>query len=272
MWMAANRPPKPLTTVSPSKYKRDQLRYPSNLTDEEWPHVAPVIAPAKHGGRKRKVDCREIANGSMDGLSTRCQWRTVQKDLPPRSTLYDYFDLWTYDGTLANIHPALDVKCREAMEREASPTACIIELERQGRGTLRQSHGGLDRPARRSLSLGRSQTGPEGCGQKNQGQETARSRRTFRPPAACDRTSSFYSRPPLRRSAGGVLVLSTLFGMYPFLQKLFADGGTQGPVFHKALAEALAHLKIAIGKRSDQAKGFEVVPKRRVADGSARSP
>jgi len=61
---------------------------------------------------------------------------------------------------------------------------------------------------------------------------------------------------------GGVLVLSTLFGLYPFLQKLFADGGYQGPVFQKASAKILPHLQIEIVKRSDQAKGFELLPRR----------
>jgi len=59
-----------------------------------------------------------------------------------------------------------------------------------------------------------------------------------------------------------MLVLSTLFGMYPFLQKLFADGGYQGPIFRKALAKALPHLEIEIVKRPDHAKGFEVLPRR----------
>jgi transposase len=65
---------------------------------------------------------------------------------------------------------------------------------------------------------------------------------------------------------GGVLVLSTLFGMYPFLQKLFADGGYQGPVLQKALPKALPHLKFEIVKRSDHAKGFEVLPRRWVVE------
>src|ERR1700726_1101888 len=65
---------------------------------------------------------------------------------------------------------------------------------------------------------------------------------------------------------GGVLVLSTLFGLYPFLQKLFADGGYQGPVFQKASAKLLPHLEIEIVKRSDHAKGFELLPRRWVVE------
>jgi transposase len=65
---------------------------------------------------------------------------------------------------------------------------------------------------------------------------------------------------------GGVLVLSTLFGLYPFLQKLFADGGYQGPVFQKASAKILPHLHIEIVKHSDQAKGLELLPRRWVVE------
>ena len=59
---------------------------------------------------------------------------------------------------------------------------------------------------------------------------------------------------------GGILLLATLFGMYPFLKKLFADGGYQGPEFQKALKRILPHLGTEIVKRSDQAKGFVVLP------------
>ncbi len=62
-------------------------------------------------------------------LSTGCQWRAIPKDLPARSTLYDYFDRWNWDGTLGRIHEALYVKCREAAGREASPTAAIIDSQ-----------------------------------------------------------------------------------------------------------------------------------------------
>lgn len=117
------------TKENRATYNRDRLRYPSDLTDEEWAHVEPLIPPAKRGGGKRRVDMRAVVNGVMYVLSTGCQWRYIPKDLPPRSTVHYYFGLWNYDGTLDRIHHALYVKCRELAEREASPTACIIDSQ-----------------------------------------------------------------------------------------------------------------------------------------------
>src|SRR2546421_9686372 len=104
-------------------------RYQGDLTDEEWAHVAPLTRPAKPGGNKRMVDVREVMNGFMYVLSTGCQWRALPKDLPPKSTVHDYFIFWSCDGTLDRIHHALYVACREQAEREASPTAAIIDSQ-----------------------------------------------------------------------------------------------------------------------------------------------
>ena len=117
------------TTKNRSRYERSHLRYPSDLTDEEWALLAPQIPPAKRGGRRREVDEREIGNGIMYVLSTGCQWRYVPKDLPPKSTLHDYFNRWSDDGTLDRIHESLYLKCREELGREASPTACVIDSQ-----------------------------------------------------------------------------------------------------------------------------------------------
>ena len=65
---------------------------------------------------------------------------------------------------------------------------------------------------------------------------------------------------------GGVLLVSTLFGLYPFLRKLFADGGYQGPKFEQAVARAMAETNVEIVKRSDAAKGFVVLPRRWVVE------
>jgi len=135
MWTTENRP----------RYNRDNLRYPSDLTDVEWSHIALLIPPGKRGGGKRRVDLREVMNGIMYILSTGCQWRAIPKDLPPRSTLYDYFDLWSWDGTLERIHHALYVGCREQAEHEVSPTAAIIDsqsvksAEKGGRTSIRMA-------------------------------------------------------------------------------------------------------------------------------------
>ena len=117
------------TTENRTLYDRSQLRYPSDLTDEEWAVVEPLIPPAKPGGNKRTVNIREIVNGLMYILSTGCQWRDIPKDLPPRSTVHDYFDLWNYDGTLEHIHHVLYIKCREQAGRDASPTAAVIDSQ-----------------------------------------------------------------------------------------------------------------------------------------------
>jgi transposase len=126
------------------RYDRSKLRYPSDLTDEEWAHLAPLLPAAKHGGAKRTVNLREVVNGLLYVLSTGCQWRAIPKDLPPKSTVYDYFDLWDWDGTLDRIHSALYVKCREEAGREASPTAAIIDsqsVKSAEKGALHQSDG-----------------------------------------------------------------------------------------------------------------------------------
>ena len=119
MWTAANR----------ARYDRSKLRYPSDLTDAEWQLIGPLIPKAKRGGDKRTVDVREVVNGMLYVLSTGCQWRAIPKDLPPRSTVHGYFDLWTWDGTLDRMHFTLYQQCREEAGREVQPSAAIIDSQ-----------------------------------------------------------------------------------------------------------------------------------------------
>ena len=112
--------------------------------------MTPLIPPAKRGGNKRTVNVREVVNGLMYILSTGCQWRAMPKDLPPRSTVYDYLDLWDWDGTLNRIHEALYVRCREAASREASPTAAIIDSQ-----SVKSAEKGGPAPIRRATMRAR---------------------------------------------------------------------------------------------------------------------
>lgn len=145
MWTKENR----------GRYDRSRLRYPGDLTDEEWALVEPLIAPAKRGGNKRTVDVREVVNGLMYVLSTGCQWRAIPKDLPPRSTVHDYFDLWAWDGTLDRIHSrALCTIVSWPTENPArAPPSSTVKASRA------RKKGGVDRPAWLR------------CGKEDQGQE-----------------------------------------------------------------------------------------------------
>jgi transposase len=116
-----------------------------DLTDEEWAEIEPLIPPAKPGGNKRTVNIREVVNGLMYILGTGCQWRDIPKDLPPRSTIHDYLVRWDYDGTLKRMHQTLYRSCRELADRDASPTAAVIDsqsvksAEKGGRGLIRRA-------------------------------------------------------------------------------------------------------------------------------------
>ena len=133
---------------------RKCLRYPSDLSDAEWALVEPLIPPAKHGGRKRSVNVREVLNGIFYVLSTGCQWPALPKDLPPKSTVYDYFDLWEWDGTLERIHHELYVAVREHEGREASPSAAIIDSQ-----SAKAAQKGGPRSIRRATTRARRRPG-----------------------------------------------------------------------------------------------------------------
>src|SRR5262249_23634450 len=105
------------TTENRARYDRNYLRYPSDLTDAGSARIEPGLPPAKPGGNKRTVNLREIANGLMYILSTGCQWRAIPKDLPPRSTLHDYFDSVEL-GRHARSHPS-HALCRMSRPRGA---------------------------------------------------------------------------------------------------------------------------------------------------------
>src|SRR5665647_724329 len=156
MWTSQNR----------ARYDRSKLRYPSDLTDEEWGLVEPLIPPGRRGGGKRTVIMREVVNGLMYILSTGCQWRALPKDLPPKSTVYDYFDLWSWDGTLDLIHHTLYAKCRKAASREASPTAAVIDsqsVKSAEKGGFRLIHRVTTRERRLRARSGTFSSIPKAC-------------------------------------------------------------------------------------------------------------
>jgi len=107
-------------------------KYPSDLTDEQWAILGPMIPPAKQntqGGRPRKVDMREVLNTLFYLNRSGCQWDMLPHDLLPKSTVYDYFAQWREDGTWAKLVQALRERTRVEAGREPTPSAACIDSQ-----------------------------------------------------------------------------------------------------------------------------------------------
>jgi len=104
-------------------------RYPSDLRDQEWAILEPLIPPAKPGGRPRTVNMREVINAILYVDRTGCQWRALPHDFPPWSTVWTYFRTWRNDGTWERIHTALREAVRVKQGREPTPSAAIIDSQ-----------------------------------------------------------------------------------------------------------------------------------------------
>jgi transposase len=113
MWTSENR----------RKYDRKGQRYESDLTDDEWALVEPLLPP------ERRVSRRDVMNAILYVLTTGCQWRQLPKDFPPKSTVHDYFVDWHGDRTLARIYQALYVECRKQAGKQPSPTLAIVDSQ-----------------------------------------------------------------------------------------------------------------------------------------------
>jgi putative transposase len=106
--------------------------YPSDLTDEQWTTVAPLLPPAKsspRGGRPRQVNLREVLNTIRYLHRSGCQWDMLPHDLLPKSTVYDYFAQWRDDGTWAKVVTALREQTRVAAGRAPTPSAVCIDSQ-----------------------------------------------------------------------------------------------------------------------------------------------
>jgi putative transposase len=116
------------TETTRAQYRQDGLEYAS-LRDKEWGLLAPLLPPSKDGGRPRETDLREVLNGILFILATGCQWRALPERFPPRSTVQGYFYAWRDDGTWHCIHRTLVRLARQAIGRDATPSAGIIDSQ-----------------------------------------------------------------------------------------------------------------------------------------------
>ena len=103
--------------------------YATDLSDEQWAILEPLLPAAKHGGRPREVNMREVVNTILYLNRSGCQWDMLPHDLLPKSTVYDYFACWRNDGTWQRLMDELRAEVRSAAGREATPSAGSIDSQ-----------------------------------------------------------------------------------------------------------------------------------------------
>lgn len=106
-----------------------RLLYPSDLTDEQWAILGPMLPPPRENVRPREADMREVINAVLYLLRTGCPWRHLPHDLPPYRTVYYYFAKWRRCGVWKKIHDKLHERVRELKERAATPSAVILDSQ-----------------------------------------------------------------------------------------------------------------------------------------------
>lgn len=114
-----------------SREQQKRKSYPSDLTDEQWARLEPLIpAPRiKRGGRPREIDMREVINTILYLNRSGCQWDMLPHDLLPKSSVYDYFAQWRDDGTWTKMLAALREQVRKEAGREPTPSAACIDSQ-----------------------------------------------------------------------------------------------------------------------------------------------
>ena len=103
--------------------------YPGDLTDPQWAILAPLIPPAKPGGRPRTTAMREVINAILYLDRTGGQWRALPHEFPAWSTVWSYFRKWRNDGTWKRIHTVLRERVRIKAGRQPTPSAAIIDSQ-----------------------------------------------------------------------------------------------------------------------------------------------
>jgi transposase len=119
----------PWTEITRAQYRRDGLRYASDMTEAEWALIARWLPQRRRLGRPRMTDLRRVVEAILYVLTTGCQWRALPRDFPPRSTVQGYFYAWRDTGWWQRTVTALVRQARRGLGRKPRPTAAIIDSQ-----------------------------------------------------------------------------------------------------------------------------------------------
>jgi transposase len=229
------------TDSTRAQHARKGPGLPSDLTDGEWEILEPFLPPPSHVGRPRKWPMRRIVNAMLYLLRGGLPWRMLPPGFPPATTVQRYFYAWRDSGLWQTINHYLLMAIRTAEGREASPSAGVIDSQ----SVKTTESGGV-----RGYDAGK-----KGKGRK----------RHILTDTCGYLVHAVVHSADIQDRDGAPLVLAAIINRFPWLRHVFADGGYTGPQLRNMLKK-IGKWTLEINKRSDVAKGVEVLPRRWVVE------
>ncbi len=219
------------------------LLYSCTLTDQQWRLIEPLL-PAPRRGRPRVHPLRQVLDTIWYVLRTGCAWRLIPNDLAPWHAAYRCFRSWTRQGVWADIHDALRDQVRTAAGRNPAPTAAVLDSQ-----TVQSSEGGQQ--------IGWDQ------GKKTRGRKRHLLVDTNGLLLIC-----YVHSAAVNDRTGAKSVLGWLDEQYPSIELIWLDGGYANTVDDHLIGWAAQHIgvKLEVIKRSDDVRGFQVLPRRWVVE------